>query len=59
MLADFINEGHLSSHIRRLRGLYSPRRERLLEQSTVTLVTRQYFRGLCRPALVLTAPECR
>jgi GntR family transcriptional regulator / MocR family aminotransferase len=31
MLADFINEGHLSSHIRRLRGLYSPRRERLLE----------------------------
>jgi GntR family transcriptional regulator/MocR family aminotransferase len=31
MLTDFINEGHLSSHIRRLRGLYSPRRERLLE----------------------------
>jgi GntR family transcriptional regulator/MocR family aminotransferase len=31
MLADFINEGHLSSHIRRLRGLYSPRRERLLD----------------------------
>ena len=31
MLADFINEGPLSSHIRRLRGLYGPRRERLLE----------------------------
>jgi GntR family transcriptional regulator / MocR family aminotransferase len=31
MLADFIGEGHLSSHIRRMRGLYSPRRECLLE----------------------------
>lgn len=32
MLADFINEGHLGSHIRRTRGLYSERRQCLLEQ---------------------------
>jgi GntR family transcriptional regulator/MocR family aminotransferase len=31
MLAEFITEGHLSSHIRRMRGLYSPRRACLLE----------------------------
>jgi GntR family transcriptional regulator / MocR family aminotransferase len=31
MLAEFITAGHLSSHIRRMRGLYSPRRECLLE----------------------------
>jgi GntR family transcriptional regulator/MocR family aminotransferase len=32
VLADFITEGHLSSHIRRMRGLYGQRRQRLLEE---------------------------
>jgi GntR family transcriptional regulator/MocR family aminotransferase len=31
VLADFITEGHLSAHIRRMRGLYSRRRQCLLE----------------------------
>ena len=31
VLADFIREGHLTSHIRRMRGLYSQRRQCLLE----------------------------
>lgn len=31
ILADFITEGHLSAHIRRMRGLYSRRRQLLLE----------------------------
>ncbi len=31
MLADFIAEGHFASHIRRMRGLYSRRRQALLE----------------------------
>ncbi len=31
MLADFIGEGHLGSHIRRMRGLYGRRRQCLLE----------------------------
>lgn len=32
MLADFIAEGHLSSHIRRMRTLYGQRRQLLLEE---------------------------
>jgi len=31
MLADFIAEGHFAAHIRRMRGLYSRRRQALLE----------------------------
>jgi GntR family transcriptional regulator / MocR family aminotransferase len=31
VLADFIMEGHLAAHIRRMRGLYSRRRQALLE----------------------------
>jgi GntR family transcriptional regulator/MocR family aminotransferase len=31
VLADFITDGHLSAHIRRMRGLYSRRRQCLLE----------------------------
>jgi GntR family transcriptional regulator/MocR family aminotransferase len=31
MLADFIAEGHFGAHIRRMRGLYSRRRQALLE----------------------------
>jgi GntR family transcriptional regulator/MocR family aminotransferase len=31
MLADFITEGHFGAHIRRMRGLYSRRRQALLE----------------------------
>lgn len=31
VLADFIEEGHLGSHIRRMRGLYGQRRQCLLE----------------------------
>ena len=40
VLTDFINEGHLERHIRRMRSLYSQRRRTLVEALT------HYLRGL-------------